>query len=425
MVSYALADDTAHVDEYYNKLMSLPKHILQNAPTQLYIGPTLLTYYAAKGEFEKSEKCFNDWIKTVNAVFPSPFVDASARQLYAWGLGKQGKMEEAKAQLEEAQRIIIAAKERFSHTNILPYLATFIKPKANQDFPVRLDLVNASLVKGSIIKIENLPKELEIVEVSPNCVHRNGQIEFLDNKIDSFQVKTVKLTVRAAKPSEESSFILKPQVTYINDLGEAKTSSSRPFTITIPPAIEVAKIITPQANQIQQTIKPFNVFLCYKKSSAKDFADHLKCGLEELGLHTFLDSKDIPMMVDGQEEWAKIRDQALQESKIFILIMTPGFELSSEVVKELTMARKQGGKEFVYFRHRNMGRKIVVQLENEALDISKQEQVSFETKEELLRLAHNILFKESTPNKPSKEMAKANDSEIDILKKFGLSRASK
>jgi len=143
-------------------------------------------------------------------------------------------------------------------------------------------------------------------------------------------------------------------------------------------------------------------------------------------LHTFLDSKDIPMKVDGQVEWAKIRDQALQESKIFILIMTPGFELSSEVVKELNKARKQGGKEFIYFRHRNMGRKIVVQLENETLDLGKQEQVSFETKEELLRLAHNILFRESNLKKASKDIDKTDsDSEIDILKKFGLSRASK
>jgi predicted ATPase len=429
IVSYALADDIAHVDEYYGKLMNLPKYILQNAPTQIYIGPVMLTYYAAKGEFEKSQKCFNDWIKTVNAVFPSPFVDASARQLYAWGLGKQGKMEEAKAQLEEAQKIIGAAKERFIHTNILPYLATFIMPEVNQNFPIRIDLVNVSFVAGSIVKIANLPDELEIVEVSPNCVLRSGQIEFLDNRIGCFEVKTVKLTVKSAKQAKKSEFILNPKVTFINDLGETKTSNPRPLTMTVqltqPRTAVIATTKTAAIASIEPSVKPFNVFLCYKKSSAKDFADHLKSGLEELGLHTFLDSKDIPVIVDGQIEWAKIRDKALQESKIFILIMTPGFDLSSEVQKELNLARKQGDKEFVYFRHRNMGRKIMVQLENQVLDIGKQEQVSFETKEELLRLAHNILFKESTPRQPSKEMAKGSDSEIDILKKFGLSRASK
>jgi hypothetical protein len=63
------------------------------------------------------------------------------------------------------------------------------------------------------------------------------------------------------------------------------------------------------------------------------------------------------------------------------------------VRKELKLARQVGNKQFIYFRHRDLARKIVVDLENEKLDLGKQEQVSFETKEELLRLAHNILLK--------------------------------
>jgi hypothetical protein len=141
-------------------------------------------------------------------------------------------------------------------------------------------------------------------------------------------------------------------------------------------------------------LKPFVIFLCHKKSSGKDFADHLKAGLEELGYHSFLDSKDIPKMTDGVEEWVAIRDQALKESKYFILLITPGFELSPEVIKELRMAREFGNKRFLYFRHRDLGRKIVVDLGNEKLDLGRQEQVSFESKEELLRLAHGILLKE-------------------------------
>ena len=117
----------------------------------------------------------------------------------------------------------------------------------------------------------------------------------------------------------------------------------------------------------------------------------MKAGIEELGLHTFLDTKDIPQVVAGQEGWAMIRDQALEESKFFILIMTPGFNLSSEVIKEIDMARKQTNKTFIFFRHRNMGRKIVVNFANDSLDIGRLEQVSFESKEELLRLAVNIL----------------------------------
>jgi len=144
-----------------------------------------------------------------------------------------------------------------------------------------------------------------------------------------------------------------------------------------------------------KNLKPFDVFLCHKKSSGKDFADHLKAGLEELGYHTFLDSKDIPKITDGKEEWIQIRDQALRESRTFILLMTPGFELSQEVRNELKLARAVGNKCFIYFRHRDLGRKIIIDLENEKVDLGRQEQVSFETKEELLRLAHGILLKSS------------------------------
>lgn len=139
-------------------------------------------------------------------------------------------------------------------------------------------------------------------------------------------------------------------------------------------------------------MKPFDIFICHKKSSGKDFADHLKVGLEELGYHSFLDSKDIPKMTDGLEEWVEIRNQALKESKVFILLITPGFDLSGEVLKEISLARESGGKKFLYFRHRDLGRKIILTLEGEKVDLGRQEQVSFENKEELLRLASGILL---------------------------------
>jgi hypothetical protein len=165
-------------------------------------------------------------------------------------------------------------------------------------------------------------------------------------------------------------------------------SESRSATINVRRPIDGSRI-----DSSDKVSRPFDVFLCYKKSSGKDYADHLKSGLEELGLHTFEDCKDIPQTVDTEEGWACSRDKALEESKYFVLIMTPGFNLSSEVVKEIGLARKRGNKTFVYFRHRSMGRNIVVNLESEVLDIGRLEQVSFETKEELLRLAHSILLK--------------------------------
>ncbi len=160
-------------------------------------------------------------------------------------------------------------------------------------------------------------------------------------------------------------------------------------------SVRIEASTTPSLEKLDT--RPFEVFLCYKKSSGKDFADHLKTGLEELGLHTFEDCKDIPRTVDTEEGWASYRNKALEQSKYFVLIMTPGFDLSSEVVTEIGLARKQANKTFVFFRLRGMARNIVVNLGNEILDIGKLEQVSFESKEELLRLAHNILLGTKNP----------------------------
>jgi len=139
-----------------------------------------------------------------------------------------------------------------------------------------------------------------------------------------------------------------------------------------------------------------------------DFAKHLKKGLEELGVHAFFDSEDIPLKVDGVEEWEKVRDKAIQESKVFMLLITPGFDLSPEVKKELMLARKTP-KQYIYFRQRDLGRKIVVDLGEEKIDLGKQQQVSFETKEELLRLAHRILLRNQEQRATAYEITSATD----------------
>ena len=73
-----------------------------------------------------------------------------------------------------------------------------------------------------------------------------------------------------------------------------------------------------------------------------------------------------------------------------------------------------------------MGRKIIVDLENEKVDLGRQEQVSFETKEELLRLAHGILLKiapspastlseKVKPANVKKEVTLSSQSKSDII----------
>ncbi len=166
-------------------------------------------------------------------LFLPPFFEASSRQLFAWALGKQGKMEEAKAQLFQAQKIIETAQERFKHANVQVSLITLTHPEVDKAFEIRLDLVNVSKSQGSIIKVENaLVPELRIVDSSPDCLLHDSQIELKDRAIGSFEVKTINLTVKAIEPE---TFNLTPIVTFVDDLGETRTTSTRTFTLTVHP----------------------------------------------------------------------------------------------------------------------------------------------------------------------------------------------
>ena len=113
-------------------------------------------------------------------------------------------------------------------------------PTVNQAFDIRLDIVNVSRSQGSVMKVENLLlPNLEIVDFPADCAIRDSSAEFKDGTIEPFEVKTIKLTVKAKKLE---AFTLNPTVTYINDLGETKTSSTRPFIITVQPAATVFEV---------------------------------------------------------------------------------------------------------------------------------------------------------------------------------------
>ena len=233
IVAHALVGDTQRVDEYFGKLMSLSKDILSNAPTQIYIAPTMGVYHAAKREFEKSNKIFTDWLAAIGQVFPSPFYEASSRQLYAWSLANQGKLEEASAQSQKAQNLIENAKKRFDRLNIAPTLIMQTSLEANQTFPIRFDLINVSSKAGKIVKISAIPEYMQIIEVSPNCTVCNSEIVFKEGEIGAFEVKSVKLIAKAPNLVQSAEFPLSPMVTYVDDMGEIKSRRSREFKITV------------------------------------------------------------------------------------------------------------------------------------------------------------------------------------------------
>ncbi len=231
-VEYAFAEDSVHMEEYFEKLMSQPEKVLSTTFSGHFLKPTMGVYYAAQNEFEKSNQYFSEYFQIMTLL--SPRFHATARQAYAWALSRQGRIDEAKVQRVQIEKTLQIARERFRHVNVQTSLMTCVHPEVDQIFEARLDLVNVSKSTGSVVKIENLiVTDFVVMDISPNCFVNDETVEFKDKTIGPFEVKTAKLALKAAKPGVIQ---LNPMATYVDDLGETKTSIVRTFTIKVQPA---------------------------------------------------------------------------------------------------------------------------------------------------------------------------------------------
>jgi tetratricopeptide (TPR) repeat protein/KaiC/GvpD/RAD55 family RecA-like ATPase len=223
--------DAAGREEYFTKLMSLPQNLLSSPRTQVLLERTKAFYFAGINQFDEAEKCYRNYLAILKKFMPSPGMEVDAMLCYSWILNKQGRETEAKAVSEQAQVLSESAQQKFAHVSIHAGLVTFTHPKIDETFEIRLDLVNVSRRQGSIVRVENLlVPGFRVVDVSPNCFVNNGYVEFKDNSIEPFEVKTIKLKVAGVKPG---SFNLYPEAVYVDDLGQAKKSDTRQFTITV------------------------------------------------------------------------------------------------------------------------------------------------------------------------------------------------
>jgi KaiC/GvpD/RAD55 family RecA-like ATPase len=120
--------------------------------------------------------------------------------------------------------------KRFDHVTLRAVFMAPINVVAGREFETRLDIVNPSRAKGSLIRIENLIlPEFDVLSVKPKCSINNGQIEITENVIDPFAVTTVKLKLKATKTG---TFTFNPRAVYIDDLGQTRTSKSNSVLVT-------------------------------------------------------------------------------------------------------------------------------------------------------------------------------------------------
>ena len=190
--------------------------------------------FAAKNHWEEAYKKL-DKVKLTKTLGLFTILDeVTVRMDYAWVLNKQGRSEEAKTRLDEIQKIYEDVDRRFAHVIITPNLLAPLNIVADEEFEMRLDLVNISRKTGFLSRVEGLiPHGFKVANPVAGFTLEETNIHLKEQKIGAFEVVTVNVAVSALKPGV---FNLKPQVRYVDELGETQTCVSNQVTITVCPA---------------------------------------------------------------------------------------------------------------------------------------------------------------------------------------------
>jgi len=131
-------------------------------------------------------------------------------------------------------------------------------------------------------------------------------------------------------------------------------------------------------------VRRYDVFIAYRRDTGLDFARHLKNGLEREHIPAFLDIVDIPKEFKGKQTWIETRNKAIRRTEKFLLIITHRIETSKELKEEITIAR-DNDRTFMLYRDHTLSPQITIALEREKIDLSDFQQISFSSKEDLLR----------------------------------------
>jgi hypothetical protein len=144
----------------------------------------------------------------------------------------------------------------------------------------------------------------------------------------------------------------------------------------------------------------YEVFVSYYQATGGTYADHLKKGLSNLGVNSFVDRLDVSNIVKEEtDEWRLIIDKAILESKYFILLMTLGFNTRPEIIRELKYA-KENKRYIIYCKDNLLPRnQINIDIDGKSIDLSKLNNVDIKDEQELLRKIGAILFHSSLNNR--------------------------
>lgn len=146
--------------------------------------------------------------------------------------------------------------------------------------------------------------------------------------------------------------------------------------------------------------KPREAFISFCHVSGNDFVYHLNKGLSKNEISTFYSEESISM----SENWEEKIVNNVINSTFVILIMTPGYDNSRMIRREISIAL-ENGKQLLAFEHKGLDEKhLCVELTSDFTqrwidepvywDFRTKQIVEFDSKEDLFRKVYYELDRE-------------------------------
>ena len=282
---YSALGDVQGAEEYFTKLMKLPADAQRN----VYVGaPTAKAcFFALTNKWSESNLIFETMISNLGSL-PVPGVEGNARECYAGILEKQGQTQLALKQKQAAQSLFDSISKQLETGNVYASLMMPVKLSTDQPFEMRLDLVNVSKHPVSLINIANiLPQEFKGSSTSPHATLKGDKINFEDQTLEPFSIRSAKISAQASKLG---TYRLSPQVTYKDNLGNAKTTTTRTVEVHVNSA-PVMMGIDKSENEQRPAFKSESADAIYHfllKAREQDYQQR-RMPLERSGWRTLMD----------------------------------------------------------------------------------------------------------------------------------------
>ena len=284
---YVRLGNLKHAEEYFEKLTELSPELLLHP----YVGGLLTkaAFFAGKNQWKESNQCFKEFLEEFKA-YPNHWWEHKTKSYFAWALERQGRVEEAKVQFEDAKRMYRETAERFSHVSLQASLMVRRQVVVGEEFEIYLDIVNVSRKPSRLVRVDNLvPLGFRVVGFSLEDSLRDGSIVLKENVLEPFSVKSIRLSLQA---TTSGNFTLRPQVRYVNDFGQTRIANFNPVKFSVmtapltaepKPSVEIGEANFEFKSEVAQKAFSFLV-----KAFAEDYV-RLKLPQERSGWRTLMD----------------------------------------------------------------------------------------------------------------------------------------